>query len=319
MENSAVISSHRFEDIPTHVPGAARRLLPLISRRDDLMREPDLLISTNRHVNFYALYFVRQGAGRHVVNDASYSVSRGDVYIMRPGAVHAYRGGEQLILDALYFTTEIFMTQEMEWLRATTGFLPLLVGDAPAASASEGGGARLLHLNPAQHARITHLIDTLHEEWLVGDYGNVLMTRALFLETLVHLARFCGENAALDRGAAPDMRGKAPRSEETLAAALRFMEERFAEPLRIEQIAASVFLSADRFTEVFSAAMGRSPSDYLRYIRIEHAKLLLATTDLPITHIAADAGFEQASYFTHVFRKDAGVTPREYRAGARRA
>jgi AraC-like DNA-binding protein len=310
MENP--VNSNRFENINTQVVDAVDRLLPLISRRDDLDREPLLLTHTNHHEDFYGLYFVRQGSGRHVINDVSYSVSRGDVYIMRPGSVHAYRQAEQLILDALYFTTDLFTSLEMDWLRATPGFLPLLVGDTASGRRADAGGGRLLHLNPAQYARITQLVDTLHAEWLLGDYGNALMTRALFMELLVHLTRFCGENVESEKGAAIV---KAPKSEETLATALRFMEERFAEPLRIEQIAATVFLSADRFTEVFSAAMGRAPSDYLRHIRIEHAKLLLATTDMPITRIAAAAGFEQPSYFTHVFRKGAGVTPREYRAG----
>ncbi|BDI29058.1 HTH-type transcriptional activator RhaR [Capsulimonas corticalis] len=314
MENRTNISSHCFNDIARRVPGAADHLLPLISRRDDLILEHNLMVSTNHHEDFYSLYFVRQGSGRHMVNDVVYSVSRGDVYIMSPGAVHAYRQAEQLVLDALYFTLDIFTPLEMDWLRATAGFLPLLVGSESRGSDDASGG-RLLHLNPAQHTRMTQLVDTLHGEWLRGDYGNALMTRALFLELLVRLARFCDENAAADYGSSV---AHTPKSEETLAAALRFMDERFAEPLRIEQIAASVFLSADRFTEVFSAAMGRSPSDYLRYIRIEHAKLLLATTDLPITRIAADSGFDQASYFTHVFRKAVDQTPREYRAGARR-
>jgi transcriptional regulator GlxA family with amidase domain len=95
------------------------------------------------------------------------------------------------------------------------------------------------------------------------------------------------------------------------------MDEHFAMALRIEQVAASVFLSTDRFTEVFGKSMGRTPRDYLRHLRLEQAKLLLATTDESISSVGLKSGFSDIAYFSRVFRAAVGLTPSRYRAGLR--
>lgn len=99
----------------------------------------------------------------------------------------------------------------------------------------------------------------------------------------------------------------------TVATAVRYMDAHFAEPLRIEQIAASVFLSADRFTEVFTQVMGRTPRDYLRHLRLERAKALLARTDRAVAAVGVESGFGEPAYFTRVFRSATGMTPSAYR------
>ena len=48
-------------------------------------------------------------------------------------------------------------------------------------------------------------------------------------------------------------------------------------------------------------------------MRIERAKELLATTNLKLSAIAMDIGYNEPNYFSHVFRKAEGVTPKEYR------
>jgi transcriptional regulator GlxA family with amidase domain len=140
--------------------------------------------------------------------------------------------------------------------------------------------------------------------------------RGLFLRLLVRLAREYAAHEAIEqrRPTSPTL-APSPHHEATVAAALRFLEGHFTEPLRIEQVAAAVFLSPDRFTEVFAAAMGRTPRDYLRFLRIERAKRLLAGTDLPISAVAQEAGFGDPAYFTRAFRAETGAAPREWRRG----
>lgn len=95
------------------------------------------------------------------------------------------------------------------------------------------------------------------------------------------------------------------------------MRDNLAEPLRIERISASVFLSPDHFSKVFAGVLGQSPNDYLRRLRIEEAKRLLSTTDQPVTTVASAVGFTQGAYFSRVFRTISGCTPREYRRASR--
>jgi two-component system response regulator YesN len=65
-----------------------------------------------------------------------------------------------------------------------------------------------------------------------------------------------------------------------------------------------------------STATGLTPNDCLLRLRVEKAKELLARPGPSVTAIALDVGFSSAQYFSDVFRKYAGKTPREYRQGA---
>lgn len=154
------------------------------------------------------------------------------------------------------------------------------------------------------------MLAELRAEWLSGTPSGALLTRCLFLRLLVHLARLYADS---HEHAPCQVSRPSTRSEAAVAMAVRYMDEHFPEPMRIEQIAAMVFLSPDRFTEVFSAVMGRTPRDYLRHLRLERAKTLLQTTDLSITDIAQEAGFREAAYFTRVFRAKTGLPPGVYR------
>lgn len=57
----------------------------------------------------------------------------------------------------------------------------------------------------------------------------------------------------------------------------------------------------------------RTPIEYLNYYRLERASYLLTSTDLPVTQVAMDCGFNDLSYFIRSFKKYRGITPKKYR------
>ena len=59
--------------------------------------------------------------------------------------------------------------------------------------------------------------------------------------------------------------------------------------------------------------MGMPPMQYVNSYRIEKAQTLLKNTDRSITDIALAVGFDDASYFARIFKKQTGMTPREYK------
>jgi AraC family L-rhamnose operon regulatory protein RhaS len=301
-------------DVASACAGTAARRLPLVLRVDDV--PPILLDCPHRHIDFFALYVVRSGRGIHIIDDIPYGVSRGDVYAMGLGVTHCYTQCDNLVSDALYFAPQIFNRAVREALAEEPGFLSMFVAGLRPGAAGEGSG-RWLHLTPDGYSVVAQQIAELRFEWNANSQTGTLLSQALFLRLLVHLAR-------LNAGAAQsgDMRTASPTSgirETTVAAAVRYMDEHFAEPLLIEQVAASVFLSTDRFTEVFAAAMGRTPRDYLRHLRLERARLLLTTTEESISAIGRESGFGDSAYFSRMFRAATGLTPKEYRNRARQS
>ena len=85
------------------------------------------------------------------------------------------------------------------------------------------------------------------------------------------------------------------------------------EPVTLEETAGHVGLNPAYFSTLFKQSCGSSFKEYLNMIRIEESKRLLANTDYPILDIAVSVGFEDQSYFSKVFKKYTGLTPKQYR------
>lgn len=99
-----------------------------------------------------------------------------------------------------------------------------------------------------------------------------------------------------------------------ISRAEKYVAENFCDPnISLISVARYVGLSAAHFSTIFSQSVGRSFISCLTAMRIERAKELLATTNMKLSAIAMDIGYNEPNYFSHVFRKAEGVTPKEYR------
>ncbi len=104
-----------------------------------------------------------------------------------------------------------------------------------------------------------------------------------------------------------------PKPSGPAAAARELIDTRFHEPLCLDEIASSVYISPDYLRQVFRKEFGRSPIHYLIRRRIEAACEMLLHTALPIQDISRGCGFENPFYFSRAFRKHMGTTPSAYR------
>ena len=94
-----------------------------------------------------------------------------------------------------------------------------------------------------------------------------------------------------------------------------YMSRNFANPnLMLQDVAKAVNMSNSRFSTVFSQQSGQSFTEYLMYLRLNKAKELLRTTGLKSSQVAREAGYNDAHYFSYIFKKNTGLTPSEYRA-----
>lgn len=97
----------------------------------------------------------------------------------------------------------------------------------------------------------------------------------------------------------------------------RTIEQRFDEPLRFERIAREIGLHPVYLSRAFRRYTGMAMGDYVRSLRLRHARHLLSATERPLAVIAADAGFTDASHLCRVFAGAHGVTPRAFRTVTR--
>jgi AraC family L-rhamnose operon regulatory protein RhaS len=295
---------HWLSRMRVYWENSAARTLPLILYRDIINESAQTM--ANLHEDFCSIYVIRSGRGVHVIEGTDYAVARGDVYVMGPGMTHWFRDGEALTADTLHFDPSLFQEGERAALIATPGFHSLFALEGEGRNMV---GRRWVHLTPTAYEAITAQIAELRAEWQRGTPEGTLLARVLFLRILIHLSRcFVASQTTTSRSEPLS----APQ-DDTITAAVRYMEEHFIEPLRIEQVAAMVYLSPDRFTEVFARAMGRTPRDYLRHLRLERALMLLATTGSSVEEVARQSGFGNAAYLARVVKTARGQTPRMMR------
>lgn len=99
-----------------------------------------------------------------------------------------------------------------------------------------------------------------------------------------------------------------------IAGAVRFMRQQAAGGANVGDVLRAVPMARTALERRFKAALGTPPHEHLRKLRIERVKDLLARTSLPVGEIATATGFEHPEYLSAMFRRECGVTPREFRA-----
>lgn len=90
-------------------------------------------------------------------------------------------------------------------------------------------------------------------------------------------------------------------------------------PRTVKAYADSLCVSPNHLSSVVREQSGRSVMDWLNAHCILRAQVLLRHTDFPIYEIADQLGFQSATFFSRFFRRETGITPKEYRAGKQRS
>lgn len=96
--------------------------------------------------------------------------------------------------------------------------------------------------------------------------------------------------------------------------ALRYIDTHLSEELRLEDVAASVYLSPYYFSKLFKKYQGIGFNAWVNQQRMINAKEMLQHSDWSIASIAKNLGFSQTSYFCKVFRQAYNVTPQVFRS-----
>ena len=95
---------------------------------------------------------------------------------------------------------------------------------------------------------------------------------------------------------------------------LQFIQDHYREPITLQRIADSIYISKSSALQIFHEGIHQSPVAYLINYRLNCAAQQLRTTERTVAAIAADTGFSSAGYFCRRFRELYGVTPQQYRS-----
>ena len=262
-------------------------------------REPQEPFGLHGH-DFSEVVVVTGGRGLHRIGRDMWTLSAGDVFVVKGREAHEYVDPQELSLINVLYRPE-----RLKWDLADLVSLPgyhALFTLEPQWRRRHQFNSRL-HLPPAEIAHAVGLIDQLDAELKARSPGFGFLATALFMQLVGMLYRAYG------RSPNPDSQALL-----RIAAAITHLETHYAEPVHLDDLAAIAHMSKRSFLRTFQAATGQSPIAYLIQIRVDRAADRLRLTDDPVTDVAFAVGFQDSNYFARQFRRLMGATPRAYRA-----
>ncbi|MBR2948761.1 MAG: AraC family transcriptional regulator [Lachnospiraceae bacterium] len=246
-------------------------------------RSPGLTFPLHLHPQL-ELYLCLSGQAVVTVRSQTKTLTAGHMAIIFPNEIHSYTALTPDTTDALIICD----------LSYTGGYTDPLLSNHPQDP----------FLTPKQiHPNVLYAIDEIIAEYQSREKSTVFapliqLTLARLLPTLTL------------------SRNKSTDHQELTYQIAQYISEHFREPLTLGILAQKLGLSKYHLSHLFSEKIGQSFLSYLSGIRLSYACSRLSETDLPITEIAEDAGFESQSTFFRVFKNQLGVTPLKYRQNA---
>jgi transcriptional regulator GlxA family with amidase domain len=206
-----------------------------------------------------------------------------------------------------------------------------LGGFVVAASGIADGRELVTHWAAADRLAAGHPNVLVRRDVLWLDHGDVITSAgvAAALDCCLHLARLDHGSAAATRLAralvlAPHRSGSQaqyipvpiahPSGDDPIERAMAWARSRLGEPLELDDWAAAVHLSRRTFTRRFRERTASSPQQWLLAQRLDHARLLLESGELPVEQVAVQSGFGSAVTLRHHFHRRLGLSPAAHRA-----
>ncbi|MFC4102683.1 helix-turn-helix domain-containing protein [Paenibacillus xanthanilyticus] len=266
--------------------GFTPRIIEVANRNKQVWEQLNGGIDRER-TGLHSLAYVYGGEGSLSFAGQEQLLVQGDLFQIWPGEMMSLRSSPA---DPLHFYSFQFQHGLVQWdggsisCREQPGPLPLQLGNAGAARKA-----------------VESVFREAYELWSEKNNGYEWHVKLQLLHAIQLLNRL-GRSSAETAGAASVVHN-----------AIQLMKTSFKEALTRDQMADSVALSPGYFSVLFKAHTGHSPIQYLTKIRIDQAKLLLRNTTLAISQVAEESGFPDSFYFSRLFQKETGMSPRDYR------
>lgn len=257
---------------------------------------------TDLHHHDYAeLAFYVGGSGTEWVNSKSKYITTGTVTFILPHQIHGLKSqiGEPLQKYRIMFDLQILYGKDK----------------------SSELTALIHHLGMRQYTWATldvhglgqmqSICNGLLEEYSrINDPEHDLMIRTKLTEALLLFSRASRQTVTSPLARSQDKENEMP----TIMPILQYVHASYTSEITLDKTSELFHLSVPYTSRLFKEFTGKGFLEYVHFLRVEHAATLLRHTDISITDIAYEVGFESLRTFTRVFRKCTGLSASEYRA-----
>lgn len=236
-------------------------------------------------INQYVFIYCIDGAGWYRIDGHEYQVSANQYFILPAGSPHAY-GSDNVTPWTIY------------WIHFKGVLAPYYASETP----------HPIEIRPEIHSRISQRISLFEEIFntLKAGYNNenlryVSSIFHYYLGSLHYLQQYRNANiSCIDDG-------------NVVEVAIHYMKENMEKHITLQNISDHIGYSPSYFSMLFKNKTGHAPLSYFNLLKIQQACFMLDSTDMKINQICYKIGIEDTYYFSRLFSKIMGVSPREYR------
>ena len=247
-------------------------------------------IPVQQYHNGYELLLVINGERSFFYNDICYTLRRGDVAVIKPFELHCAESTEMNFYEryALNFRPED---------------LDCVLSEQETAQLFDNLNSKLLHLNDEQFDIVIGVFALIYS--LVST-KNPLSQKAA-ASAVTSLVLYLNNIEPTSLSTVPI---ELPQE---VIFAINYVNANYQSALTLDMLSDMIHISKYHFCRIFKEATGTTFLEYVNNVRLSHAHRLLSQTDMSMREIAVKTGFSSAEYFSRVFKKTHGVSPKQAR------
>ncbi|WP_319541813.1 AraC family transcriptional regulator [uncultured Pseudodesulfovibrio sp.] len=243
--------------------------------------------------DYFAIQFVTEGKGVHVIDFQPYEIAANSLYFVSPHQLHLWRPEGGLKGYVMAFTEYFLRSPESPVVNMadleffySTAHLPLF------------------HASTDQAATLLDLMEKMRTEFDERNEGFVSVLRAFFHIFMVNLQRMYSEELrAESTGVEPDL----------VRRFKKMVAEKYLLQMSVQEYADALGVSVSRLNSAVKEATRTTPGQIVRSEVVMAAKRMLAHSDMNVSEICFELSFDDPSYFGRFFKREAGVTPSNFR------
>lgn len=240
----------------------------------DLHQTSSSAVSKHNHTFFQTLY-IKSGRGLLKINDKAYDLNEGDFYIFKPLENHEFCA----VSDTLNTLEAKFDLSDSELYTELCGLQN--------------------HISVKKEYFERIFADLVYEYTNGGEYSEYAI-HSIFTELIIHLIRSKSKGEPISK------------KENRFAEVLKYIKNHYREDLNLETLAEIMHMEKSYFLRQFKKNTGKTPMSYVKQIKIETAKDLIENSDMNLTQISEFLGFSSIHHFSNSFKKETGISPKQY-------
>ena len=282
----------------------------------------DNTVELHQH-DFYEMALILRGTCQHFYRGTYTPLIPGDLFLIPPNQPHSYRFQDNISICNCQFYPDI-LSPELERFVADIEYVALQEKTSARKRmqdmktyrqsgerislhhAGDINSQGIIHLNHTEQQAIFSEMQDMMEEQRIQKFGFARIKQMLLEHILIQVKRV---QMAQFESRTPEPTWK----DEMIDSVLSMIEHDISQVYDFNKIAQSQNITTSYFRSIFKSITGLSPVEYLNRVRILRALDLLQSTELPITEIALLVGFDDPNYFSRMFKRFLGYSPRHFR------